>query len=219
MKKLTVIVLALVACLGGTIKAESIGSSFGTLTSADALGQGRGDFSFGLGLADATSFVGGFAYGLSEYTDGRIRVALVDRDGSDTKFTIGGDVKWQFWEVGPESTQPIDLAVGGLFEYGDFDLLSVFQIGGQLIGSYPFALKNGGKLEPYARFNFRLESISIDYPAGIPARFRGDDSESNLEIGLNGGVKWDATDTIALYGEFQVDGNDGVFFGVDLNVM
>jgi hypothetical protein len=47
----------------------------------------------------------------------------------------------------------------------------------------------------------------------------GDDSESNLEVGLNGGVRWGLTETVSLFGEFQLDGNDGVFFGLNLGVI
>jgi len=215
MRKLSVIVLAIGLCFCASAQAGSAGSSFGTLATADALGQGRGNLGFGIGIADATSFIGSFSYGLSEFTDGRIRLALVDADGSDTKFTIGADFKWQFWNVDSASTHPFDFAVGAFFEYADFDFLSVVQLGGQLIGSYPIALNNGGSIEPYARFNARLEALSLDRPPG----FRGDDSESNLEIGLNGGVKWEATTTVSLYGEFQIDGNDGMFFGIDFNVL
>ena len=209
------VLLLLTLNTGAAFGFDAVGSAFGTLTTAKAMGQGKGDFGFGVGIADATSFVGSFSYGLSEYTDGRIKLGIVDADGSDTKLTIGADFKWQFWNVGPQSTNPFDMAVGGFFEYVDYDILSVVQIGGQVIGSYPVALKNGGSIEPYGRFNVRLEALSLD----LPANSRLDDSESNLEVGLAGGVKWSATETVGLFGEFQIDGNDGVFFGISLNVL
>jgi len=201
----TLLILLLPAVSGYAV--DAVGSSFGTLTTAQALGLGQADFGFGIGLADRTSFVGTFAYGLSQYTDGRIRIGLVDPDHGDTEFTIGADFKWQFWNYGVQTDHLFDFAVGGFAEYVDFSGWSVFQVGGHLIGSYPITLTKGGILSPYGRFNARLEHVS------------NGDSESNLKIGLNAGVAWEATATISFLGEFQIDGNDGVFFGVDFNVM
>lgn len=192
---------------------SSVGSSFGTLTTAEVIGQGRVNFSAGVGLADATSVFGSITYGLAKYTDGRIRIGLSDPDFGDTKITIGADFKWQFWNVGPESDHPFDFAIGGLVEFADFDRYTVLQVGGQLIGSYPVKLSSGGVLTPYGRFNTRLESLS-----DIKGRPTADDSETNLEIGVSGGVKWQITSGVGLFGEFQIDGNDGLFFGIDFNV-
>jgi len=192
-----------------------MGSAFGSLTTARAIGQGAGNFGFAVGFADATSFTGSFTYGLSQYTDGRLKLGLIDSDNSDAKLTLGADFKWQFWNYGPGSTHPFDFAVGGFFEFVDLDAASAFQIGGHLIGSYPIVLTRGGTLTPYGRFNARLEALSFDRPVGAS----GDDSDTNLEVGLSGGVEWKMTTTVSLFGEFQIDGNDGVFLGVDFNVM
>lgn len=214
MKFVALMIMFSLVC-GSSYAISAHGSAFGNLTSATAVGQGRGSFGFGVGIADATSFVGSFTFGLSEYTDGRVKLGLIDSDGADTEFTIGADFKWQYWSYGPNTSHPFDMAVGAFFEFVDYNFISVVQVGGHLIGSYPFHLKNGGTLAPYARINARLESFSWDTPPG----FTGDDSESNLELGLNGGVQWIMTSTVTFYGEFQVDGNEGVFLGVDFNVM
>lgn len=216
MKRKFVAFLILFSLMAGSSYAiDAAGSAFGNLSAASTVGQGKGSFGFGVGICDATSFVGSFTFGLSEYTDGRVKLGLVDADGADTEFTIGGDFKWQYWSYGPNTGHPFDMAVGGFFEYADYNFISVFQVGGHLIGSYPIQLKNGGTLAPYARINARVESISLDTPPG----YTGDDSESNLELGFNGGVQWIMTSTVSFYGEFQLDGNDGVFLGVDFNVM
>jgi len=216
MKK-TILVMIIVLALSATssFADNSIGSAFGTLTTAKALGQGKGTFGFGVGLADNTSFVGTFAYGLSQYSDGRLKLGFIDPDGGDAEITLGADYKWQFWNVGPDSRNPFDFAVGMFMEYVGYDPLSVFQFGGNLIGSYPVALKRGGTLTPYARFNARVEWLSWDRDPDFP----GDDSESNLQVGFSGGVQWQMTPTVAFYTEFQIDGNDGVFLGIDFGVM
>jgi len=204
------VLIASSACADG-----SFGSAFGTLTTARALGQGNGTFGFGVGLADYTSFVGTLGYGLSEYSDGRLKLGFIDPDGGDAEITLGADYKWQFWSVAGNSRHPFDFAVGMFMEYVAYEPISVFQLGGQLIGSYPVALKRGGTLTPYARFNARVEALSRDSQPSDPA----DDSESNLEVGLNGGVQWQMTSTVASYVEFQIDGNDGIFLGIDFGIM
>lgn len=216
MKRIALTALVALVLVGGNAAArDAVGSSFGTLMTARSLGQGVGDLGFGIGLGDwSTSFVGSFTYGLSEASDGRIKFGLAEPDGGDTKITFGADYKWQFWNYSQETNHPFDMAVGGLFEYGDWDVLSVLQLGGFLIGSYPVHLNSGGTITPYARLTARLESISLDLPYNS-----GDDSESNLEVGLSGGAQWEVNSDISLYGEFQLDGNDGVFFGIDFNVM
>jgi len=213
-KKLVCVVFVLLLGCSQVSARGSFGSSFGSLATARSMGQGSGTFGFGVGAADATSAFGSFSYGLSKYTDGRLKLGLYDPDGGDTEITFGADFKWQLWSFGQQSNHPFDLALGGLFEFIDIAKnSSVFQVGVQSIGSYPVALKNGRTLTPYGRLNLRLESISIDGPAG------NGDSESNLRFGLNGGVAFELSSTIVVFGEFQIDGNDGLFFGLDLNVM
>jgi len=213
-----IIALTFIAFLLVAVQSQArtaFGSSFGTFATASSQGMGHGEFGFGIGLGDnATSFIGTFSYGLSKYTDGRIKLALVDPDGpGDTKFAVGADVKWQFWNVSSNTTNPFDFAIGGLLEYTDYDGPTVFEVGGFLLASYPISMTNRTVLTPYGRFNARLERI--DYPGTI----LGNNSDSNLEIGLSGGVEWTMTSTVKLFGELQLDGNDGLFFGVNLGVM
>ena len=214
MKRFVILMTAaLLLAIGATSSYAAFGSAFGSLATAKTVGQGVGDFGGGIGIADATSFFANFTYGTSQYTDIKLKLGLIDADASDTKLVLGADFKWQYLSTLADKT-PVDLAFGGLVEYTDFDFASVFQIGAFVSSSYPMALKNGGTLTPYGRFNARLESISYDHP--LAGR---DDSESNLEVGLHGGVEWQATDVLKLYGEFQLDGNEGLFLGINLNVM
>ncbi len=213
MKKVIVLTGVLVILtVSGVMADRSAGSVFGTFTTAKALGQGSGVFGGGVGIADATSVVGWFGYGMSDYIDGRLKLGLVDNDGGDTEISLGADFKYQFWSVEGTVANPIDMAVGGFIEYVDYGAASIFQIGGNVIGSYPFLLQNGTTLSPYGRFNVRLESWSLDVPPSS-------DSDSELEFGLNGGVAWQVSPTVTLYGEFQFDGNDGIFLGIDFSVL
>lgn len=202
--------IAVALALGLAVQASAdfaaVGSAFGCLTTATSLGQGRGNFGGGVGIADATSVFGTFTYGLSKYTDGRLRLGF--RDNIEAEITFGADFKWQFWTVGQGRREPMDMALGGFFEFVDAGGGSVFQFGGQVFASYPYHLNRGGTLSPYGRFNIRMESLS-----------GGGASNTELKFGLNGGVAWKATSTVSLFGEFQFDGNDGLFLGIDFNVM
>jgi len=211
--KITVwIVAILCVMLGASAFAyDAVGSAFGALSTAEALGQGKANLGAGVGIADATSAFGQLTYGLSKYVDGRLKLGL--RDDQDTKLALGGDFKWQFISSDQTNRKPVDMAVGGFFEYTDFGGLSAFQVGGQFFGSRSFKMSNGSSLIPYGRFNVRLEALSWD------SNGPGDDSDTKLRFGLNAGCSWKMTPTIDLFGEFQLDGNDGVLFGIDFNVM
>lgn len=207
MRKRIAVIMAFVLGLAASASADwAAGSSFGCLATASSLGQGRATLGGGVGIADGTSAFGTFKYGLSKYTDGRLRLGI--RDDNEAEITFGADFKWQFWNVGQGRREPLDMALGGFFEFVDAGGVSVFQFGGQLFGSYPFRLSGGGTLSPYGRFNIRMESFS-----------GGGGSDTELEFGLNGGVAWKATPTVEFFTEFQVDGNDGIFIGIDFNVM
>jgi len=79
MKRLLLVSTALmVLALSGTCLADAAGSHFGSFSTARTLGMGHGAFGLGVGLADRTSFVGSFNYGLSRFTEGRIKLGLVD---------------------------------------------------------------------------------------------------------------------------------------------
>lgn len=217
MKKIIVSTIAFIVLAATNVSAiNAHGSAFGNFAVAKSIGQGKGAFGVGVGIADATSVVGWFSYGLSEYIDGRLKLGLIDADEGDTEITFGADFKYQFWSVIGAVANPLDMALGGFLEYVDYGPISAFQVGGQVVGSYPLKLNNGTTLSPYGRFNMRLEKCSWG------AKYKGfsaSGSDSDLEFGLNGGVAWEVSPTINVYGEFQIDGNDGIFLGIDFGVL
>lgn len=184
------------------------GSTYGGLMVAKSYGQQRGTIGISGGLADNNAISGWFGYGMSKYIDGRVHLGFWD-SGPKTFLMLGGDFKWQFWSVDEGPRYPIDMAVGGFIEYEDKDRGSYLQLGSHLVASYPFKLYEHGVLSPYGRLNVRLYRESIE-PSS---------SNSDIKFGLNGGAAWDATNALRFYGEFQIDGNDGVFFGVEFVVM
>ena len=193
-----------------SLAVPAFGTGSGCLTTAKSHEQGVGDLGFALGIGDnSTSFFGSFEYGFSTYTDGRIKIGMLDPDGGETGIMIGGDFLYQMFSVQENMDRPFDMAPGAFFEYINLDGGSILEIGGQVVGSYDFDMSNGRILSPYARFNLRMESISAD----------GGGSNSELKFGINGGVCFEVSDLIKLYGEIQLDGNDGLFLGLDYNVL
>ena len=200
-------ILVAILLFASPLYADSAGLLTGCLTTAQTVGFGQGNIGGFAGFGDdVTTIFGAITYGFSDYTEGRFKLGFADPDGSNTdpQITIAADFKYQFMDVNSKARkQPLDMAFGFLFEWVDFDGVSVIQLGGDLIGSYPFKLSGGSTLSPYGRVNIRLERIS------------NGDSDSNFEGGFNTGVKWDISPSVALFGEIQMDGNTGFFTGID----
>ncbi len=208
---ISILMLAATPVFGGS----SFGTMFGSMTTATTVGMGHGAFQGAVGIADLTTFYGGFRYGFSDYTQGRIKLGLVDDQGIDASLVFGADFLYQFWNVNqntPESKKPFDMGFQGFFEYADFDYFSLVEVGGAVVGSYPFVMKNGNKLTPYGRVNIRMEKANFD--VAIPGI-----DDTNLEFGINAGVHYELTKDLGAYGELQLDGNDGLFLGLDFLTM
>lgn len=217
--KRTVISIAVLMMIAGIAHGRSIdalGSAFGTLSTAQTIGQGIGAFGMGVGAADMNSFFGFFAYGMSATSEGRLKLGIADDNNVDAKVTFGLDFHHQMLDADATRQDPLDLAVGGFMEYVDFDGLSVFQVGADLLGSHPVELSNNTTLTPYGRFNVRLERYKAEFTEGGQ---KVSSSESELKFGLSLGAGWDMTPNFGLFGEFQFDGNDGLFMGIRYRVL
>lgn len=186
---------------------ESAGLLTGSLSTAQTVGFGNGQIGGFAGFGDEfTTLFGAITYGFSDYTEGRFKLGFSDPDipDGDPELAIGADFKYQFMDVNSRTRkQPLDMAFGFLFEWVDIEGFSLIQLGGFLTGSYPFKLSSGSTLSPYGRINIRMERVS------------NGDSESDFEGGFNMGVKFDLSPSVALFGELQIDGNTGLFTGLD----
>ncbi len=193
---ITIILLSSVVSAGG----------FGSLSTANTIGIGNGNFMGVLGAGDNTTFGGIFTYGMSDNTDGRLKLGLIDgKNGNDATIMFAADFKYNFISTDSSlQNGPFDMALGGFFEYYDLAVSSTWALGGQYIGSYPLKLSNNSIIEPYGRLSVRLESMN---------------SNSDLEIGFNGGVKWELNENIDFYGEIELDNANNFFFGIDFRVL
>ena len=238
MKKIMLTVAMLALALSAQPVAAAGGSVFGTQSTAVALGQGNANGAVTLGLADITSFVGTFDYGMSKFTTGRMKLGFADANKSDMAISLGGEIRWQVWSAANSmagkgnknrkgnltrkaNQKPFDLSIGVMTEYLSIDKkaatlvtysTSIFQFGGFLLGSHAFVTNGGKMITPYGRFSVRLEDTNFEDNSGKV-------SNSDIEIGFNTGVSYQFTNTMNIYGEIQMDGNDGLFIGVDFKVM
>jgi hypothetical protein len=211
MKTMKVSVYLAVLIIGGfTISRadNSFGCISGNLASAEAIGYGVGYLGVFGGFGDnANSVFGSASYGFSKYTDGRVKLGFSDADnsGSDPRLFIAADFKYQFMNYSNQNRrQPLDMAVGGFTEFSDYGPFTIFQLGGNLIGSIPYRFSSGARLIPYGRLDFRLERWSFP---GF--------SDSDFRAGLNLGAKYELSPDMNIYGEIQIDGNTGLFTGIE----
>lgn len=207
-------VVVMIALCPASVFADSAGLASGNLTTADVCGFGVGYVGGYVGvLDDATTIFGSVTYGFSDYTEGRVKLGFSDLDGSatDPKLMLAIDFKYEFMDYYDKNgKQPMDMAFGGFLEYIDYGGFSVLELGGNYIASIPYRLESGRKIIPYGRVNLRLESISTDFPGG--------NDNSDFKFGLNLGVKYELTTEMNLYGEFQIDGLNGLFLGLDVRM-
>lgn len=187
--------------------ADSFGSGFGLFATANTNGDGVSKILGGVGLADANSVFGIYSYGLSSHTDGRLKFGVIDDNADNTEIMIGADIIYNIISTEELNNGPFDMGVGGFFEYYEFNAFTIWQFGGQFIGSYPLILSNQSRFVPYGKVDVRVESVSSDLV-----------DDSNIEVGFNAGAEWEATKDINLFGEFQFSGNDGLYLGIQFKM-
>lgn len=208
--------------------ADNIGTFFGSMATAHATGKGQTTVSGTFGFTDVTTYGGSLGYGFTDKMDGRIRIGAIDESGFETALVLGGDLRWQLWnqnEMTGARPKPFDLSVGGFMEWSKWNAqefapfttsmsMSVFELGFQISGSHTYVMSNGSTLTPYGRVNLRHENASITME---DSQFPGEMSASDSQIaaGVNMGLAWGVTEQFALMGELQLDGNDGLFLGLD----
>lgn len=200
----TIIAVSMMMLLAGAASAQYLGQ----MSPASVLENGSGKIGGYVILdEDATGVVGSLRYGFSDYVEGRARLGFFDPDHGDMGVILGGDFKYLLWKY-KENQNPFDLSLGGFAEYSDNGDVSVLGLGGSVIGSIPFKLKNNSVIEPYARVNLRMQRTSIDLRDG-------DASDTELKGGVNLGALFSVTPLVDFTAEFQIDDTWAFLIGVD----
>lgn len=204
--------VALSLCLSASGVSARGGLVFGSLQAAPTIG----DDIYKIGASaligdDATTVYGSFAYGFGMFTEARVRLGISDlgRKGSNPGVAIGAEVKYQFWNYSEDTTgfaDPLDLSLGGMFEFADYDPFSITSWGANVIGSRPFHDQRGHRYGPYGRFNVRVTTVNPTLAAS---------SETDIEFSITPGFYFEFSPQLTGQIEFSFDRNAGIAFGLD----
>jgi len=145
---------------------------------------------------------GQYRYGFAKYFDGGVKFGFLDFK-DETGLVLGGDLKYQILQ--DPFTAPFDLALGGGVEFAATDPVTVFSLGGNVIGSKDFKLRTGRTISPYGKINIRAQRNDPD--AG--------NSDTDLEIGGYFGADFEVANDFHLLGEFVLEDELGFVFGVN----
>ncbi len=186
---------------------------FGNLQTARGIGQGVSAFGGAVSIGqDFTTVYGSFVYGFGMFTEGRVRLGLSDPDysNSDPQLCLGGELKYQFWNFEGEGVDdPFDLAFSGMFEYVDYDGITVTNLGANVIGSRPFDMGNRHNWAPYGRFNIRLSSVDDSGPG---------DGGSDFGFSATGGAMFELSSSMKAFGEVNIDDNTALNLGLEFSI-
>ncbi len=152
------------------------------------------------------SVFGQYRYGFVKSFDGGVKFGFMDLN-DETGFVLGGDLKYQILE--DPFTAPFDLAVSGSVEFAATDPVTIFSIGGNVIGSKSFKLRTGRTIAPYGKINLRAQRVDRDGPP--PAG----NADTDFEIGGYFGTDFEVANSLHLLGEFVFDDEFGFIFGVN----
>jgi hypothetical protein len=201
----------------------------GQVTTAKTLQPGTQDMGGFLGVFDhATTFFGQYRRGISSSLDFGLQAGLIDQDGrnSDASVIFGGDLKYNVMSTG---TDPFDMALDARTSFYDVGSRSVFSLGGSIILSRDYRLTQGSALTPYGGVNIRMEHTSFDSPSiphdranarrsALSSPAADNNSNTDLDIGGVGGVKWELSDLIDALGEVVLDDDWGLVFGLNFKL-
>lgn len=176
----------------------------GQLSTAQSPGPGNSFLGGYFGIyEDAFSFFGQYRYGFANYLDGAIKLGVINLDvpksGDKAGLLLGGDIKYQLLDA--VLGDPFDLAIGGGTEFTAVEDKTIFSLGGNLVGSYPFEMRNGRHISPYGRFNLRMQ------------RKGNGNTETDLKAGLNLGTQLELSQSWYLLGEFFIEDQIGFVLG------
>lgn len=179
----------------------------GQLSTAETVLKGN---SFGSGFVavydDGFGVIGQYRTGVGGYSDFGGKIGIIDLDKGGSGFLLGVDYKYQIMEV--RIQDPIDMSVGGMFDFAAFDNVNILSFGGFLVGSYPIEMKSGRKITPYGRLILRIDRANPD----------NGNSDTDFNIGLNAGGMLELSSATNAYIELQLDNQTAFFMGVNFGL-
>ena len=152
--------------------------------------------------------VGQLRYGASRNLDlgGKLGY-LSEGDGG---IMLGGDVMGQIIHSGKDS--PFNLSLDGSLELFFVENVTLFAISGIGIVDDEFRLENDKLLRPYGALALDIVTVDFDNPGF------GQDSNTELDISIIGGVVYGISSQIELLGELQITSVDGADVGINVGL-
>ncbi len=196
------------------------------LRSAETLGWGSLNLSTGVGVYEhAVTVFGNARYGIASPVDVSLTIGLMDLDATDNaSLLIGSDIQYQVADT--DMGKPVDVAIGGIFQYYSYDRnsvsTSIWSLGGNLIVSKPLQFQNGFRFTPYSRLNMRSDNVRQD--SGTNPLFgkrsaleaiQATRNNSEFNIGITIGSQFHFTGKFNVSGELQIDDEIGAAVGLN----
>lgn len=214
------ILLFIVGCIGSTARAQIAGA----LHSARPLELGTTDvggyFAFidgAKGVGSLRAVFGQVRHGLIPGGDGGLKFGLVDVD-NDVGLLMAADLQMAI--LAPRWDDPFWLSIGPEVTATSGTDINVWSFGGNLscaydifVGPHSATRQRSNRqhwLSLYARLNLRLEIIDHNKA--------GKSSGTNLELGLNPGVIWEANEAFDVVAELQFDDWLGILVGINFRL-
>lgn len=147
-------------------------------------------------------------HGLFSAGDGGLKFGLVDiDDGGNVGLLLAGDMQWAL--LAPRWGDNFWLSFGPEISLYDAAGKRVWGFAGNISASRDFGV-HGRRISPYARLTLRLEAIDHDNPMRK--------SRSELRVGLNPGVIWEAGGYVDFVAELQFDHQFGFLAGLNFRI-
>jgi hypothetical protein len=204
MKKITLFVILLT--LAGSVPAQA--QFLGHLRSAESLGWGSLNLQPAAGIyEDAFSLTGRLRYGIGSMVDLTFDLGLLDFESTDDpELIVGGGVFFQLSDH--DLGSPLDMSVGGFFEYfsldrGRYSDRSDLALGVSFAISRPLVFETGFRVTPYGEANLRVDRVEV-----------GGDTDNDFNIGFNIGAVVPVSGTVELSAEAQMDDQFGFLAAV-----
>ncbi len=164
-------------------------------------GAGKGDMPIAV--------FGQIRHGLFANGDGGLKIGLADSDSGadDVGLLIAGDLQWAL--LAPRWGDPFYLSTGPEIALIDGDGARIWAFGGNVAVSHDLLIR-ASQITFYGRLNLRLEVIDYEH--------KNWSTDTDLEIGLNPGFIWKATEFFDIVGEVQFDDQIGVLGGFNFRI-
>ncbi len=214
MKRVGIFALAGLMVLG--VATLSQAQLISTMNSARTLAPGASQVGGYFGVFDdGMSVYGQYRYGFALPFEGGLQFGFVDFN-DNTGLILGAD--GEFLLTDTKLRDPVDLAAGGLVQFGFVEDFDLFSIGGSFAISKDLALRTGRTITPYGRLQLRFDRQDGPDVFDIFGRRISDNDHTDFNLALNVGGSLEIGRETDLVSELQLADNVGFFIGLNFRL-